>query len=102
MPLVSVLIVNYNSGSYATKAIESLLRQKNVELDIIVVDNASQDDSLVKLDAVKLLASDLAKVTIIANTENLGFGRANNLAANHAIGRYILILNPEFKKMYLL
>jgi GT2 family glycosyltransferase len=95
LPLVSVLIVNYNAGRYATKAIKSLLRQKNVELDIIVVDNASQDDSLIKLNALKVPASHLAKITIIPHTENIGFGRANNLAANHAIGQYVLILNPD-------
>jgi GT2 family glycosyltransferase len=94
-PLVSVLIVNYNSGVYATKAIESLLRQQNVVLDIIVVDNASQDDSLQRLDALKALATPLAKITIIASKENLGFGRANNLAATHAIGQYVLIINPD-------
>ena len=95
LPLVSVLIVNYNAGRYAAKAIKSLLRQKNVELDIIVVDNASQDDSLIELNALKVPASHLAKITIIPHTENIGFGRANNLAANHAIGQYVLILNPD-------
>ena len=70
LPLVSVLIVNYNSGRYAAKAIKSLLRQKNIELDIIVVDNASQDDSLVKLDAVKALGLQRQLVADVVRAED--------------------------------
>lgn len=87
---VSAIIVNYNSGTYATRCIASLLRQTGVELEIIVVDNASQDDS------VPLLRQAFGDdIRLIANTENLGFGRANNLGATSASGQYLLLINPD-------
>lgn len=90
LPTVSVLIVNYNSGAYAATCIDSLMQQQGVLLDMIVVDNASQDHS------VKLLQTKLnAKVQLIQSAENLGFGRANNLAATKATGEYLLLLNPD-------
>jgi N-acetylglucosaminyl-diphospho-decaprenol L-rhamnosyltransferase len=87
---VSVLTVNYNSCSYAKACIESLLKQVNVKLEIIVVDNASADDSVMVL---KKAFSQ--KITLIESKENLGFGRANNLAASKAKGEFLLLLNPD-------
>lgn len=87
---VSVLIVNYNSGSYAKACIESLFNQSNITLEIIVVDNASTDDSL------KVLSTSFRKkITLIESDENLGFGCANNLAASQAKGDFLLLLNPD-------
>jgi len=43
--LISVLIVNYNSGVYAKDCIQSLLKQEQVNLEVILIDNASQDGS---------------------------------------------------------
>lgn len=87
---VSVLIVNYNSGQYAKACIESLLNQSKIKLEIIVVDNLSADDS------VNLLKDGFGrKITLIESKENLGFARANNLAASKAKGEFILILNPD-------
>lgn len=89
-PDVSVIIVNYNSGSYALDCIRSLSKQRGVSLEIIVVDNASKDDSL------KLFATNLPdSVLLIKSPENLGFGRANNLAASRAGGEFLLLLNPD-------
>lgn len=88
--LVSVIVVNYNSGSYAKTCIESLLKQANVRLEIIVVDNASADDS------VNVLKNTFGeKITLIVSQENLGFGNANNLAATKASGDFLLLLNPD-------
>jgi GT2 family glycosyltransferase len=89
-PTVSVIIVNYNSGSYALDCIRSLNKQRDVNLEIIVVDNASKDDSL------KLFAENLPdNVLLIKSPENLGFGRANNLAASRASAEFLLLLNPD-------
>ena len=87
---LSVLIVNYNSGTYAVDCIHSLLQQQGLALELIVLDNASQDDSLALLD--KAFGK---KITLIDSKENLGFGRANNLAASQATGEYLLLLNPD-------
>lgn len=87
---VSAIIVNYNSGAYARQCIESLLQQSGVELEIIVVDNQSRDDS------VALLQQTFGnRIRLIANHENLGFGRANNLGVMQASGEFLLLINPD-------
>jgi len=89
-PSVSAIIVNYKSGAYAAECIRSLLDQKYDSLEIIVVDNASGDGS------VDLLRSAFGNViTLIESPDNLGFGQANNLAASHAKGDYLLLVNPD-------
>ncbi|MES2637819.1 MAG: glycosyltransferase family 2 protein [Pseudomonadota bacterium] len=90
IPFVSVIIVNYNSGGYALDCIRSLQRQTAVQLEIIVVDNASQDSS------VSILQSALSEnIRLIKSQTNLGFGRANNLGALQARGEFLLLLNPD-------
>src|SRR3989338_4384191 len=84
---VSVLIVSYHSADLLKACVDSILKQKQITYEIIVVDNASQDDSV---QVIKQLP-----VTGIFNTENIGFGRANNQAFLKAKGRYILLLNPD-------
>ncbi len=90
LPTVSVIIVNYNSGSYAKTCIESLLKQGDIQLEIIVIDNASADDSIVVLKE-----AFGKKITLIESTENLGFGKANNVGAAQATGEFLLLLNPD-------
>lgn len=87
---VSVLIVNYNTPELAANAIKSVLKQQNCQFEIIVVDNASSDHS------VDYLASQFPQnIKLIASKENLGFGRANNLAFEAAKGEFIYLLNPD-------
>ncbi|HEY3326762.1 MAG TPA: glycosyltransferase family 2 protein [Novimethylophilus sp.] len=89
---VSAIIVNYKSGSYAAECIRSLLEQDIDGLEIIVVDNDSRDDS------VKTLRATFGEqIVVIENQENLGFGRANNLAASVANGDFLLLINPDTK-----
>jgi GT2 family glycosyltransferase len=86
---VSVIIVSYNSAKELKKCIESVLIQKEIQLDIIVVDNASQDNSS------EILKSFEDKINVIFSAENLGFGKANNLAFSQAKSTYIFLLNPD-------
>ncbi len=87
---LSIIIVNFNSGSYAVDCIASIFRQENINFEIIVVDNASQDNS------IELLRENFSdRIKLIESKENLGFGRANNLAASQACGEYLLLLNPD-------
>ncbi len=89
-PSLSILIVNYNSGSYALECIHSVFRQENLALQVIVVDNASQDNS-----TNELKEAFGQKITLIESKENLGFACANNLAATQATSDYLLLLNPD-------
>jgi GT2 family glycosyltransferase len=88
--LLSIVIVNFNSGSYLADCIQSITNS-NIDFDyeIIVVDNASSDDSLT---ASKKL---FPNIKYIENPDNRGFGRANNQGIDLAGGKYVLIQNPD-------
>lgn len=86
---ISVIIVNYNTAELTKDCIESVLKQEQVNFEIIVVDNASTDNTATVLQQFK------NKITLILNRENLGFGKANNQAAKIASGKYIFLLNPD-------
>jgi len=88
---VSIIIVNYNTVSFLVGAIDSILaKTKNIEYEIIVVDNNSNDDS-------RTILSEKYdnKVIYLGLSENIGFGRANNEAAKIAKGRNLFFLNPD-------
>jgi hypothetical protein len=75
-PELSIIIVNWNGGKLLQQCIESVVRHPpSISWEIILVDNASVDNSL---DWVR--ASNLSNLRLIENGENLGFGKANNLA----------------------
>jgi GT2 family glycosyltransferase len=87
---LSVVIVNWNSAAYAVEAIKSISATiGDLDYEILVVDNASTDDSR------EVLGHPLPRTTVIHSPVNLGFARANNLAVREAAGRCILFLNPD-------
>lgn len=91
---VSVIVVNWNAGSYLEQTINSLSdNSKDINYEIIVIDNNSDktDESYKYLD--KIL--ERINVTVIKSGENLGFAKANNIGMSIAKGRNLLILNPD-------
>ena len=88
MPAVSVIIVSYKVRYYIEQCLNSVLRSVP-DAQVIVVDNRSDDGS------VEYLRERFPQVEVIANTENAGFGKANNIALAKAKGRYVLFLNPD-------
>lgn len=87
---VSIIIINYKTYALTKQCIESvLLHTQSIDYEIILVDNCSGDESS------KKLRSDFPKITIIENSENIGFGRANNVGISQAKGKYILMLNSD-------
>ena len=88
---VSIIIVNYRSAQMIIDCVESILKKTSgITYEIIVVDNASGDNS------ETILKSTLGdSITVISAGENLGFGKANNLGAGYAKGRYLFLLNPD-------
>ncbi len=91
MPLnLSVVITTYNSEATMADTIESLLRLGIAEspCEIIVVDNASSDDSV-------KIAEHYDQITLLRSPENLGLAKANNMGAAAASGSSILFLNPD-------
>jgi len=87
---IAVLIVNWNGGDFLSRCLAALGRQRRPPDHVIVVDNASTDDSLQRAD------DRLRGVELIRLTTNVGFARANNLAAQAARGSDALaLLNPD-------
>lgn len=87
---VSVVIVSYNSRDWLVACLESLLQhQGNLDVEVIVVDNASSDGT------DKMLRKRFPVVHLVANSENKGFSAANNQAFGIARGKYLLMLNPD-------
>ncbi len=87
---VSVIIVNYNTVKMTKECIDSIFQYTdNVEFEIIVVDNNSSDGS------ISTLRELYSNVKIIESKENIGFGRANNVGAKHACGKYLFLLNSD-------
>lgn len=86
---ISVIIVNYNTAALMAPCLDSVFKQTAANYEIIVVDNASQDDS------VTVLQQYQDRITLIANQTNVGFGKANNQAAKVARGNYLFLLNPD-------
>jgi hypothetical protein len=89
---LSVVIVNWNSAEYTIPCVSSIDAQtKNLEFEIIVVDNASSDDSCL------VIQERCPFVKLIRSSQNVGFARANNLGCQHSSGRVLLFLNPDTK-----
>ena len=86
---VSTVIVNYNSGPFLKEAVLSAFAEGGAKTEVIVVDNASTDDSISLLDDLD------PKPQIIRNEKNLGFAKGCNIGAALAKGNYVLFLNPD-------
>jgi N-acetylglucosaminyl-diphospho-decaprenol L-rhamnosyltransferase len=88
MPHCSAIVVTYNSAEAIVPCLEALARE---DCDIIVVDNASHDETLRRIE--EFVAWN--PVRLIANEENRGFGAAVNQGTQEADGNVFLILNPD-------
>ena len=87
---ISVVIVNYNVRFFLEQCILSIqAASKKIKVEIIVVDNNSQDDSC------QLLQNKYPEVLLISNKNNVGFSKANNQGVAIAKGEFVFILNPD-------
>ncbi|MDR1614145.1 MAG: glycosyltransferase [Campylobacteraceae bacterium] len=87
MPLVSILVTTYNTSSYIKSSLASLLSQTYKNLEIIVVDDKSTDDTLSK---IKDISAHDSRIKIIANSVNTGTFAAKTLALQQASGEFII------------
>lgn len=86
----SFIIVNWNTRDLAAQAVESILRfDAGPDREIILVDNGSSDGS------AAYLKDRFPGITVIANPDNVGFARANNLGAAAAAGEWIILFNSD-------
>ncbi|MHB2149566.1 glycosyltransferase [Calditrichota bacterium LG25] len=87
---ISVIIVNFNVREFLEQTLLSVQRAlKDISSEVIVVDNASVDDS------VQMVRRRFPEVILIENKENVGFSAANNQGLEIARGRFIVLLNPD-------
>ena len=87
---LTIVIVNWNGGQLLMRCLESIRTSGcRAEHEVIVIDNHSSDGSR------EAAASTFPEVRVVDSGSNLGFGRANNLAASLARGSVVLFLNPD-------
>ncbi|MDD5644469.1 MAG: glycosyltransferase family 2 protein [bacterium] len=88
---VSIIIVNWNAGQCLLDCISSIYRYiyNEVKIEIIVVDNNSEDESVSKVK------TEYPTIQIVENKKNMGFAFANNQGFKLSSGEYVLCLNPD-------
>jgi len=88
-PDVSIIITNYNYSKYIQRAVRSCINQKNVNHEVIVVDDCSTDDSLKKLEIFK------EKIKIYQLDKNGGVATAANLGIKKALGQFVIRVDSD-------
>jgi len=88
-PKVSIIILNYNAGDLLFNCVESVFKTSYDNIEVIVVDNASKDQSQ------KICKEKFDKIRLIENKQNLGYCEGNNVGIREATGEFIVILNPD-------
>src|SRR5258708_488838 len=93
MVKLSVIILTFNTQKLTSRCVKSLINnyKKNIEngdMEIIVADNGSEDDTISTLTKVKY-------IKVVENKKNYGFSKGNNLGAKVSKGKYILFLNSD-------
>ena len=90
MPLLSIIIVAWNSEEFIKNCLQSIFNTRgSIELEVIVIDNGSQDET------VKIVQEFKPLVKPVFNQTNLGYAKGNNQGIEIARGEYILLLNPD-------
>jgi GT2 family glycosyltransferase len=89
-PTVSIIVVNYCTRQLTLDCLRSIEREtRKVDYEILLVDNASNDG------IVEVIGQEMPSVRCLPLSANVGFARANNIAAEQAKGRFLLLLNPD-------
>ncbi|WP_430010163.1 glycosyltransferase family 2 protein [Methylophaga lonarensis] len=89
---LSIIIVNWNVSELLKNCLHSVYAQSLLpaeQFEVFVVDNASADDS------VEMVRTHFPQVHLVANEENVGFGRANDQVLSECQGEFVLLLNPD-------
>lgn len=87
---ISVLIVSFNTRDRLRECLQTLRTQTgDIRLETVVLDNASRDGS------ADMVQEEFPEVLLVRSDANLGFGNGNNLALQHAHGRFIVLLNSD-------
>ena len=88
-PLISVVVVNYNSGPHLAACLRSVADSTYPRKELIIVDNASKDDSITQVQAL------YPDAEMVRNRVNLGYSGAGNIGIAKARGEFVVLLNPD-------
>ena len=88
-PLVSFVVVSWNSSEYIEACLRSIAGQSYPDTETVLVDNASSDGT------AELVRARFPGVRLVCNARNEGFAEANNIGIRLARGRYVALLNPD-------
>ena len=84
----SIIIVNYNGGLKLLECVDSVFRYTS-DFELILVDNGSTDDS------TSQISRKFPQIIILRNSDNIGFASANNMGIKRAMGKWLVLLNPD-------
>lgn len=90
-PQVSIIVLNYNGIKFLEDCFTSLGKVVYPNYEVIMVDNASHDES------VAYVTKNFPEVKVLCNQENMGFAAGNNRGARTAKGKYLFFLNNDTK-----
>jgi GT2 family glycosyltransferase len=91
MPLLSAIIVNYNTGEYINRCIDSIIENPpDGGVEVIIVDNASTDQSPARL-------AERDDIFLVENERNLGYAGGCNAGARESKGDFIMFFNPDLE-----
>ena len=93
-PRVSIIIPHWNNTDILSDCLESITLTSYLDLETIVVDNASTDDS------VEWVKSNYPNVKLIENDKNYGYAGGCNIGAEYASGEYLIFLNNDNLSSY--
>src|SRR5437016_3692926 len=88
-PTACVSIVTFNSGRYIRRCLEAIFNQRDVQLEVFVVDNASSDETM------DILEDFRGRIRLISNPINAGFAAAQNQGIRSSSADWVLTLNPD-------
>ena len=95
MPIISIIILNWNSGKYLEYCCQALRDQSFRDFEVICIDNGSSDISLTWLKKTNLKDFIGSETTLIYNNENVGFAEGMNQGIRKSKGKLIIPLNVD-------
>jgi len=89
IPDVSIIITNYNYEKYVARSIRSCLSQRNVNVEVIVVDDCSTDSSLQEIEVFK------NDIYLVKNKKNVGVAEASNVGIRVAKAQFVIRVDAD-------
>lgn len=88
-PKVTIDLLGWNSKKYLKQAFDSVLKQTYPNLEVVFIDNGSEDHS------VDFVRKNFLEIKIIDNERNLGYAEGHNVGIRQASGQYVICMNPD-------